>query len=50
MLNRIATILHEELGNAEFEILATKGRSMTMEQAIVYALEETNSEQIARCA
>jgi tetratricopeptide (TPR) repeat protein len=38
-LKRLATILGEELGNAEFEALAAKGRDMTMEQAIAYALE-----------
>jgi tetratricopeptide (TPR) repeat protein len=38
-LKRLATILREELGNAEFEALAAKGRDMTMEQAIAYALE-----------
>jgi tetratricopeptide (TPR) repeat protein len=41
-LKRLATILREELGNAEFEALAAKGRDMTMEQAIAYALENNN--------
>ena len=38
-LERLTTLLHEELGDAEFEALAAKGRAMTMEQAITYALE-----------
>jgi tetratricopeptide (TPR) repeat protein len=39
-LKRLTTILREELGDAEFESLAAKGRAMTMEQAIAYALED----------
>jgi len=38
-LKRLTTILREELGDAEFEALAAKGRAMTMEQAIAFALE-----------
>ena len=38
-LKQLITILHEELGDAEFEALASKGRAMTIEQAIAYALE-----------
>jgi predicted ATPase/DNA-binding XRE family transcriptional regulator len=37
---RLTTILREELGDAEFEALAAKGRAMTMEQAIAYAMED----------
>ena len=39
-LKWLTTILREKLGNAEFEALSAKGRAMTMEQAIAYALEE----------
>ena len=38
-LKRLTTILREELGDSEFEALRVKGRAMTMEQAIAYALE-----------
>jgi predicted ATPase/DNA-binding XRE family transcriptional regulator len=38
-LKRLIDILHEELGHANFEAAVAKGRSMTMEQAIAYALE-----------
>jgi hypothetical protein len=38
-LKPLISILHEELGDAEFEALAAKGRLMTIEQAIAYALE-----------
>jgi tetratricopeptide (TPR) repeat protein len=37
-LEQLTTVLREELGDAEFEILAAKGRAMTIEQAITYAL------------
>jgi non-specific serine/threonine protein kinase len=39
-LKRLTTILREELGDAEFETLHAKGRAMTTEQAIAYALEQ----------
>jgi predicted ATPase/DNA-binding XRE family transcriptional regulator len=39
-VKRLTTILREELGDAEFETLDAKGRAMTMEQAIAYALED----------
>jgi tetratricopeptide (TPR) repeat protein len=42
-LKRLIVILREELGNANFETLAAKGRLMTMEQAIAFALEEQGS-------
>jgi hypothetical protein len=42
-LNRLTTFLREELGDVEFEALAAKGRAMTMEQAIAYALEDNGS-------
>jgi hypothetical protein len=38
-LKRLTAVLHEELGDARFEALASQGRAMTMEQAIAYALE-----------
>jgi hypothetical protein len=40
---RLTTILREELGHAEFEALAAKGRAMTMEQAIGFALGESDA-------
>jgi tetratricopeptide (TPR) repeat protein len=42
-LKPLISILREELGDAEFEALAAKGRAMTMEQAIAYALEDQDS-------
>jgi non-specific serine/threonine protein kinase len=39
-LKRLTAILREELGDAEFDALSARGRLMTMEQAIEYALEE----------
>ena len=36
-------IAREQLGEERFEVLATEGRLMTMEQAIAYALEESAS-------
>jgi tetratricopeptide (TPR) repeat protein len=42
-LKRLTTILREELGHAEFQALAAKGRGMTLEQAIAYALEDQDS-------
>lgn len=39
-LTRLKTLLREELGDAKFEALALQSRSMTMEQAIAYALED----------
>ena len=38
-LKRLTAILREELGDARFEALALQGRTMTMEQAIAYALD-----------
>ena len=37
-LKRLTTMLRQELGDAEFQALAAKGRAMTIEQAIDYAL------------
>ena len=37
---RLTIIFRQELGNEKFEELLTKGRAMTMEQAVVYALED----------
>jgi tetratricopeptide (TPR) repeat protein len=42
-LKRLTTVLREELGDAEFDAFAAKGRAMTMEQAIAYALEDQDS-------
>ena len=42
-LKRLTTILREELGDAEFQALAAKGRLMTIEQAVTYALEDQDS-------
>jgi tetratricopeptide (TPR) repeat protein len=42
-LKRLTSVLHEQLGDAEFEALAAKGRAMTIEQAIAYALEDQDS-------
>jgi predicted ATPase/DNA-binding XRE family transcriptional regulator len=42
-LKRLTTILRGELGDAEFEALRVKGRAMTMEQAIAYALDDQDS-------
>jgi tetratricopeptide (TPR) repeat protein len=39
-LKRLTAILREELGDAQFDALSAMGRSMTIEQAIAYALEE----------
>jgi predicted ATPase/transcriptional regulator with XRE-family HTH domain len=39
-------IARKQLGEAEFESLATEGRAMTMEQAIAYALEQTDQESL----
>ena len=41
-LQRLTLVLREELGEARFEELAGEGRSMTREQAIAFALEESN--------
>jgi predicted ATPase len=38
---RLTAVLREELGNAKFEAYASRGRAMTMEQAIDHALEQT---------
>ena len=38
-LEQLTKVLREELGDAELEALRVKGRAMTMEQAIAYALE-----------
>ena len=39
-LNRLTTLLREELGDVEFKRFAAHGRAMTTEQAIAYALED----------
>jgi hypothetical protein len=41
-LKRLTAILRQELGDAKFDTLAARGRAMTMEQAIAYALEQLN--------
>jgi predicted ATPase/DNA-binding XRE family transcriptional regulator len=38
-LKRLKTVLREELGEEPFETLSARGRAMTMEQAIAYALD-----------
>jgi hypothetical protein len=35
----LTAVLREELGDAKFETLASKGRTMSMEQAVAYTLE-----------
>jgi len=40
-LQRLKTLLREELGDAKFEAHASQGRAMTMDQAIAFALEKT---------
>jgi hypothetical protein len=42
-LQRLTKLLREELGEAEYETLAAKGRLMAKEQAIEYALEDQDS-------
>jgi predicted ATPase len=42
-LQRLTKLLREELGEAEYETLAAKGRLMAKEQAIAYALEDQDS-------
>jgi hypothetical protein len=37
---RLTAVLREEIGTARFEALASEGRSMTIEQAVAYALED----------
>lgn len=39
-LERLGDVLGKELGQANFEAAVAKGRAMTMEQAIAYALED----------
>jgi predicted ATPase/class 3 adenylate cyclase len=39
---RLRNVLREELGEADFERLVDKGRAMTVEQAIAFALEKNN--------
>jgi predicted ATPase len=39
-LKRLTAILREEFGDAKLETLASRGRAMTVEQAIAYALED----------
>lgn len=39
---RLTTALREELGDTQFEMLAAKGRAMSREQAIAFALENDN--------
>ena len=39
-LQRLTTILRDELGEARFDELADEGRTITLEQAIQYALEK----------
>jgi len=41
-LQRLTTVLREELGDAKFAALADEGRAMTMEQAIEFALEKND--------
>ena len=41
-LQRLRTVVLKELGDANFEACAAKGRSMTMDQAIAFALEKNN--------
>jgi tetratricopeptide (TPR) repeat protein len=42
-LERLTTVLREKLGSAEFEALTAKGRAMTMEQAVGFALGESDA-------
>jgi tetratricopeptide (TPR) repeat protein len=42
-LKRLMTVLREKLGDADFDELANEGRAMTMEQAIAFALEQSDS-------
>jgi len=41
--DRHIQIVRDQIGETEFEALATEGRAMTTEQAIAYALENQNS-------
>jgi non-specific serine/threonine protein kinase len=41
-LRRITTLLREELGDAKFEMLTTEGRALAPEQAIAFALENSD--------
>ncbi len=41
-LQRLTTVLREELGDLEFEALGAKGRALTLEQAIAFALEKSD--------
>lgn len=43
-LKRLTAVLREVLGDAKFEALASHGRTMTMEQAIAYALEDDHEQ------
>ena len=40
-LKRLTALLREKLGDVRFEVLASQGRAMTVEQAIAYALEDS---------
>ena len=40
-LKRLLVVLREELGDAKFEALTSRGRAMARKQAVAYALEET---------
>jgi tetratricopeptide (TPR) repeat protein len=39
---RLRTVLREELGDGKFEVFAAEGRAMATEQAIAFALEESD--------
>jgi hypothetical protein len=39
--DRLIQRAREQLGNTRFEVLAVYGRAMTMEQAVAYALEDS---------
>jgi hypothetical protein len=41
-LQMLRTVLSEELGDATFEELAAEGHAMATEQAIAFALEESD--------
>jgi non-specific serine/threonine protein kinase len=41
-LQRLKMVVFEELGDAKLEVLAAKGRAMSVEQAIAFALEKSD--------
>ena len=41
-LQRLTTVLREELGEAAFEARSAEGRAMSMEEAVAYAFEESD--------